>query len=166
MFIIYGEIEERDILPRELRDCKASKSLNNNVGATRRSQHWEPAFLSSHHCRLQSPGGSRPAHTIRWCSTSTSTFTSTMFNHKNTPSSFLRKNNVERRSSLPKRCDGWRNVSKDVGGEIKSSRPASSCSGEDGERDGGYQYQCVSVSTRWSWDDIFTTVNTTQAEGN
>ena len=82
-----------------------------------------------------------------------------MFNHKNTPSSFLRKNNVDRRSSLPKRSDGWR-----WSDEIKSSQPASSCSGEDEERVGGYQ--CVSVSTRWSWDDIFTTVNTTQAEGN
>ena len=85
-----------------------------------------------------------------------------MFNHKNTPSSFLRKNNVDRPSSLPKISEG--SSSKDVGGEIESSSLASSCSVEDEE--GVRGYQCVSVSTRWSWDDIFTTVNTTQAEGN
>ena len=81
-----------------------------------------------------------------------------MFNHKNTPSSFLRKNNLDPRSSFPKRSDGWKNVDE----EIKSSKTASSsCSVDDEERG----YQCVSVSTRWSWDDIFTTVNTTEAEG-
>ena len=152
MFIIYGEREERD--------CKASKSLTNNVGAPEH-HNTEAAFLSSDPCRLQSPGGGSPAHTIRRCSTST------MFNHKNTPSSFLKKNNVHPRSSLPRRCDGWQDVNKG----IKSSRPPSSCSGEDEERVGhgdnqSYQsYQCVSVSTRWAWDDIFTTVNTTEAEG-
>ena len=131
-------------------DCKVS--INNNVGAPG-DHNTEAAFLSSDPCRLQSPGGSRTVHTIRWCSTSS------MFNHKNTPSSFLKNNNVDHRSSLAKRPDGWKNVTQDVGGEMKSS-----CSGEDEERVGGYQ--SVSVSTRWAWDDIFTTINTTQAEGN
>ena len=136
-----------------LGDCKVS--INDNVGAPEH-HNTEAAFLSSDPCRLQSPGGSRTVHTIRWCSTSS------MFNHKNTPSSFLRKNNVDRPSSLPKISEG--SSSKDVGGEIESSSLASSCSVEDEE--GVRGYQCVSVSTRWSWDDIFTTVNTTQAEGN
>ena len=58
---------KREIFPREFRNCKASKKPGKYCWGTSPPDHdnTEAAFLSSDPCRLQSPGESCPAHTIR-----------------------------------------------------------------------------------------------------
>ena len=117
-----------------------------------------------------------------------------MFNHKNTPSSFLRKKDGSQGSHhshhshlslfLSKESEGAEreNIKGDVDGGRRSSislksedqrretpkeelnveEPEVGC---DGGREEGCGYKTVSVSTRWSWEDIFTTTNTTHNQG-
>ena len=104
-----------------------------------------------------------------------------MFNHKNTPSSFLRKKDGSQGSHhshlslfLSKESEGAEreNIRGDVDGGRRSStslrsedqrretskelnveEPEVGC---DGSGEEGCGYKTVSVSTRWSWEDIRT----------
>ena len=92
-----------------------------------------------------------------------------MFNQQKTPSYFLKKQNLTQSLPTSAKQSPKKMLSEQENfPNISSSKDVVKEDVREISKEGGEvtSYKSVSVCTRWGWDDIFQTINTTNQSGN